>query len=192
MNTDFFHKLTEFQEPYPQLIIKVPFSDGRGFFTESYKESDFIKAGILDIFKQDNVSFSHKGTFRGLHFQKKPYEMAKLVSVLSGEILDFIVDIRPESSTYRRWKGLYLTSENQRLLYAPCGFAHGFIALEEKTIVHYKCSSEYNQQYDASICFDDPDINIQFPFELMKHISEKDRTAPSLKNIEDYYRGFAK
>lgn len=192
MNTNFFDKLIEFEERQPQIITKIPFSDDRGFFTESYKESDFITAEIYDTFKQDNVSFSHKGTFRGLHFQRKPYEMAKLVSILNGEVIDFIVDIRPESKTYKKWKGIYLTAENQKMVYIPKGFAHGFIALSEDVIMSYKCSCEYHSEYDACVRYDDPDINIQFPFEIVKFISEKDRTAPYLKEIEDYYRGFGK
>ena len=192
MKLDFFTPICNFQEPFPRLITKVPHSDERGFFVENYKQSDFIEKGIADNFVQDNMSVSNRGVFRGLHFQRKPYEMAKLVSVLSGEIIDFIVDIRPTSLTYKRWKQFYLTSENQKMLYVPSGFLHGFISLGDKTIVSYKCSCEYNYQYDAGIRYDDPDIKIEFPFEMIKYISEKDKNLPYLKDIEDYYRGFAK
>jgi dTDP-4-dehydrorhamnose 3,5-epimerase len=188
---NFFETLTQFQEPCPQIITKIPFSDDRGFFAENYRESEYHEAGIVDNFKQDNVSFSHKGTFRGLHFQKKPYETSKLVSVLKGEVIDFIVDIRPSSSSYKKWENIYLTESNQRLLYIPQGYAHGFITFSD-VIFYYKCSCEYNSSYDGCIKYDDPDINIQFPFDIIKYISEKDKTAPYLKDIEEYYRGFGK
>jgi dTDP-4-dehydrorhamnose 3,5-epimerase len=192
MNINFFKKLTQFCEPCPQIITKISFSDDRGFFAESYRRSDFVEAGINDDFKQDNVSFSKKGTFRGLHFQLKPNETSKLISVLNGEVLDFIVDIRPDSLTYRKWEAIYVTAENQRLVYVPSGFAHGFITLSDDVIFTYKCSTEYKAEYDACIRYNDPDINIQFPFEIIKHISEKDKTALSLKDLEKYYRGFVK
>ena len=192
MKLDFFTPMCNFEEPFPRIITKNSFSDERGFFVENYKQSYFQEQGISDIFVQDNMSVSHKGVFRGLHFQRKPFETSKLVSVLNGEIIDFIVDLRPNSKTYTWYETVHLTAENKKMLYVPGGYAHGFLSLENNTIVTYKCSCEYNYQYDAGIRYDDPDIGIQFPFDMIKFISEKDRNLPYLKNIEDYYKGFNK
>lgn len=172
------------------LIQPKVFADSRGFFIESYKKSDFEKAGIEIDFIQDNHSHSIKGVLRGLHFQKKPFEQGKLVRCIKGAIYDVAVDLRKGSPAFGRWVASELTEENNFMLWIPPGFAHAFLTLSESADVVYKVSgSEYSPEYDAGLRFDDPDIAILWPFEkygIKKPIlSPKDERLPRLKDIID-------
>jgi dTDP-4-dehydrorhamnose 3,5-epimerase len=169
----------------PELVIIQPkvFIDERGLFMETYKESDFVKNGISDKFKQDNHSKSIKGVLRGLHYQSDPYPQGKLVRVIYGKIWDVAVDIRKTSPTFLQWSGIELSGENKKMFYIPKGFAHGFITLSDQVHLLYKCTSEYNKDYDKGIRFDDPDINIRWP-QLDYIISKRDKQLPYLKDTD--------
>ena len=173
----------------PEVILIKPkvFQDERGFFLETYKKSDFEKAGINAEFVQDNHSKSVKGVLRGLHFQKKPFAQGKLVRCVRGKIFDVAVDIRKGSPTFGKWVGYELSEENRYILWIPEGFAHGFLTLSEEAEVIYKVSGgEYSPQHDAGIIWNDPDINIKWPVNQVKEIilSEKDKKLPFLKDID--------
>jgi dTDP-4-dehydrorhamnose 3,5-epimerase len=146
------------------VIIIEPkvFGDRRGFFLESYHHGRYAAAGIKDLFVQDNISFSLRNTLRGLHYQH-PQGQAKLVQVLKGEIFDVAVDIRYGSPTFGRWTGAVLSSENNRQLYVPEGFAHGFCVLSQDALFHYKCSDFYAPENEGGICWDDPELGIAWP-----------------------------
>jgi len=161
-------KLDELKVISPQI-----FKDQRGWFYEAFSTSDFIK-GV--VFVQDNHSYSiHRGTIRGLHLQKPPYEQAKLVRVLKGKILDVVVDLRPDSENYLKVHSFELNSDNKRALYIPKGFAHGFITLEDHTEVYYKVDQIYSKENEITIKFDDSTLNIHWP-EISEYVlSEKDR-----------------
>lgn len=158
-------------------------NDERGYFMESFNERTFQeKTGILVHFVQDNQSKSTKGVLRGLHYQTGEHSQAKLVRVLEGEVYDVVVDIRPESETYGQHYGIMLSAENQKQLFVPKGFAHGFLVLSETATFFYKCDAFYNKESEAGIIFNDADLNIdwQFPVESLI-ISEKDKVQPTFK-----------
>ncbi len=164
------------------LIKPKIFKDERGYFTESYKKSDFSGYGINVEFVQDNFSFSKKNVIRGLHFQKTPYEQAKLVRCIKGKIIDVAVDLRPSSPTYKKWVSVILSDENSCILFIPRGFAHGFGVLSDEAYVYYKCDNEYRAEYDSGVRYDDPEINISWGIEN-PIISEKDLKLPFLKDL---------
>ncbi|WP_319475427.1 dTDP-4-dehydrorhamnose 3,5-epimerase [Marispirochaeta aestuarii] len=173
-----------FSGELPGLVIIEPrvFPDDRGFFLETFKESDFTPAGISGPFVQDNHSRSSRGVLRGLHFQKEPHAQGKLVRVSRGVAWDVAVDLRNSSPAYGKWTALELSEDNQRMVYIPPGFAHGFLALEDDTELQYKCTAEYNGDADAGIRWDDPDIAIDWPFTDVI-VSEKDMSLPYLKDL---------
>lgn len=162
-------------------IIPTKFQDERGFFFESYNKYDFFKNGIAVEFVQDNTSFSWKNVVRGMHFQFPPYEQGKLIRVLAGRILDVVVDIRRGSSTFGKWVSRELSSENNKMLWIPPGFAHGFFAIED-SIVHYKVTREYNREAEGGIIYNDPIINIRWP-STQPIASKKDLMWPGFKNF---------
>jgi len=168
------------------LVEARTFPDDRGFFMESFKESEFIKNGIATKFVQDNYSQSSKGTLRGLHYQKDPKAQAKLVTVLKGEIFDVGVDIRQNSPTFGKWVGEILSENNHRLLYVPEGFAHGFCVLSDKADVIYKVNNEYSPENDRGILWNDPDVNVDWPMENPT-LSEKDQKQPLLKDADNSF-----
>ncbi len=171
-----------YEKPEPVVIARQAFADERGIFYEMYKYTDFKNNGIDTKFLQDNLSFSKKGVLRGLHYQKGSKAQAKLVSVIQGSIIDVIVDVRPYSNTFKQWSSYYLNDCNKTMLYVPEGFAHGFVSLGNNTIVHYKCTQEYDPSSDSGIRYDDPTLNIKWPQNIELIISEKDRNLPYLKN----------
>lgn len=156
------------------------FKDSRGFFMETYHEERYRQFGIDRIFVQDNLSYSVQGTLRGLHFQKK-HPQAKLVQVITGEIFDVAVDIRQGSPTFGKWTGVSLSDQNQRQLFIPEGFAHGFCVMSETCHFSYKCSDFYAPDDEGGILWSDPDIGIEW---LIKEpiISEKDKKHPRLSD----------
>jgi dTDP-4-dehydrorhamnose 3,5-epimerase len=161
------------------LVVLDPqcFQDGRGFFMETFKESEFAKLGIEVRFVQDNESRSYRGVLRGLHFQSEPYAQAKLVRVAQGAVWDVAVDIRPNSASYGHWYGQELSEENRLMLYIPAGFAHGFVTLRDETHFIYKCSAEYNKDCEGGIRWNDPELGIKWPLTNVI-VSGKDQLLP--------------
>ena len=175
--------------PLAGLMAITPkrFPDDRGWFSESYKYSDFAAAGISDRFVQDNLSQSEIATLRGLHYQLPPHAQGKLVQVLAGRIWDVAVDVRRSSPTFRQWYGIELDAQTGTLFWIPPGFAHGFVALENNTRVQYKCTAEYHSPSERSIRYSDVELSIQWPAipgTVPYKLSAKDRDAPCLKDAE--------
>lgn len=169
---------TEIEGVY--IIEPKVFGDSRGFFMETYNEKDFKKNGLDYIFVQDNQSKSHKGVLRGLHFQKE-HPQAKLVRVVEGEVFDVAVDLRKGSKTYGKWVGVILSEENKKMFMIPRGFAHGFVVLSETAQFVYKCDDFYHPEDEGGIMYNDPDINIEWPYKGDVELSEKDKRHPLLK-----------
>ena len=145
------------------LIIKpTVFQDTRGYFFESYRHDILATHGFSDSFTQDNESKSQKNVLRGLHFQNPPHAQAKLVRVVKGKILDVAVDIRSASETYGQYVSIHLSEENKTMLLIPEGFAHGFVTLEDETIVNYKCSDTYHKQSEQTLLWDDKELAIKW------------------------------
>ena len=157
------------------------FGDNRGFFMETYKQSDFEEAGLKYNFIQDNQSRSHKGVLRGLHYQKK-YPQAKLVRVIQGEVFDVAVDLRKGSPTYGKWVGAILSAENKKMFLIPRGFAHGFLVLSDTAEFVYKCDEVYHPEDEGGIMWNDPDVGISWPLEGEPSLSEKDKVHPLLRD----------
>ncbi|MBT5830842.1 MAG: dTDP-4-dehydrorhamnose 3,5-epimerase [Candidatus Latescibacteria bacterium] len=169
------------------LITAKQFPDDRGFFMETYKETDFASNGITCNFVQDNYSRSTYGVLRGLHYQKDPDAQGKLVSVIKGKIYDVAVDIRQGSPHYGQCVGVELSDERPELLWVPEGFAHGFCVLSDTVDFTYKCSSaEYAPDTYRGIAWDDPDLNISWPIPN-PNLSERDQTLPQLKDADNNY-----
>ncbi|WP_296146229.1 dTDP-4-dehydrorhamnose 3,5-epimerase [uncultured Flavobacterium sp.] len=160
--------------------------DERGYFMESFNERTFQEAvGKETHFVQDNQSFSKKGVLRGLHYQTGENAQAKLVRVLQGEVLDVAVDIRPESKTYGKHVAVLLSEENQKQLFVPRGFAHGFIVLSETATFFYKCDNFYNKESEGGVLYNDKTLNIDWKLpESELIISEKDQILPTLENAK--------
>lgn len=158
------------------------FGDNRGWFMESFNLQKLKDLGIKfeGEFVQDNHSFSEKkNTIRGMHFQIDPYVQAKIVRCTRGALLDVIVDLRKNSSTYKKWTAVELTEENKRLLYVPRGFAHGFKTLTDNVEIQYKADNYYSKEQDGGFLWDDPEIGIDWDVEN-PILSEKDANAPIL------------
>jgi dTDP-4-dehydrorhamnose 3,5-epimerase len=165
------------------LLILEPkvFGDARGFFMETWNQGRYHESGIKAQFVQDNISVSRRGALRGLHFQN-PSPQGKLVSVLQGEVFDVAVDLRQSSTTFGKWHGLNLSSENKRQFYVSPGFAHGFVVLSETAMFHYKCTDFYSPKDEMTISWDDPDIGIQWPID-QPTLSEKDAKGLRLRDV---------
>lgn len=161
--------------PLEGLVIIKPkiFVDPRGYFFESYNIEDYARHGIDCDFVQDNQSLSKKGVLRGLHFQNPPYAQDKLVRVISGSVLDIVVDIRKKSPTYGQHYKVLLSGDNNLALFVPKGFAHGFICLENNTLFYYKCSSVYNKDAEGGLLWNDPVLNIDWGIDAPL-LSDKD------------------
>lgn len=182
--------ILRFAENGPVLIEPKIFKDERGYFYESFNESEF-KQQVADItFVQDNESKSNYGVLRGLHFQKPPYAQSKLVRVIKGAVLDIVVDIRKGSPTYGKWFSVYLSEENHRQFFVPQGFAHGFISLRDDTVFQYKCDNFYNPESEGGISFSDPSLGIPWGIWIPMQdliISEKDKYNI---NLDDFNNPF--
>jgi len=160
------------------------FADARGYFFESYNEDEFVKNGITNRFVQDNQSKSGYGVIRGLHCQLGEHSQAKLVRVLQGKVLDVAVDIRRDSPTFGKHVAVELSAENQRQLFIPRHFLHGFSVLSETAVFVYKCDNLYCKAAEFGIRYDDEEIGIDWKIPADKVItSEKDRLANKLKDI---------
>ena len=167
------------------IIEPQVFEDERGYFFESWNQAKMKEAGLDYNFIQDNQSKSCYGVIRGIHFQKGEFSQAKLVRVLQGSVLDVAVDLRRNSPTFGKYVAVELSSENKKQLMIPRGFGHGFSVLSETAVFAYKCDNVYNKASEVGIRFDDPDIGIDWKIDPKKAIlSEKDKTAPFLKEVE--------
>ena len=176
--------LTRIETEIPDLVLleATAHGDERGFLVESFREDLWSEHGVEGPFLQENHSRSSRGILRGLHFQTSPGQ-AKLVRCVRGAIWDVAVDLRKDSPTYRRWDGYELSDENQRQLFVPVGFGHGFCVLSDLADVAYKLTSVYDPETEAGIRWDDPDVGVDWPVSD-PHLSERDVTAPTLAEIE--------
>ena len=174
---------TEISDVY--IIEPSVFGDNRGYFLESYNQKRFEEVVGKTSFVQDNESKSSKGVLRGLHFQKPPFEQAKLVRCIEGEVLDVAVDIRKNSKTYGKHVAVLLTGENKRQLFVPRGFAHGFLVLSTSATFAYKVDNTYAPEFDAGIRWNDKELNIQWGLKGSEVlVSAKDAELPFLSEFE--------
>lgn len=170
---------TKLQGAY--IIDPERLEDERGFFARTWCQREFIEHGLNPRLVQCNLSYNHKkGTFRGMHYQSAPYEEAKLIRCSRGAIQDIIIDLRPDSPTFKKYIAAILTADNRKMLYAPEQFAHGFITLEDDTEIFYQMSEFYSLQYARGFRWDDPAFGIQLPLEVAV-ISERDRSYPDFR-----------
>lgn len=179
--SNFTFNETKIKDVY--IIDVKTYGDNRGYFMETYKESDFKEAGLDYNFVQDNQSSSRKGVLRGLHFQKT-HPQAKLVRVLKGEVFDVAVDLRKNSPTYGQWVGVVLSEENKRQFMIPRGFAHGFVVMSDYAEFAYKCDDLYHPEDEGGIMWNDPAIGIEWPEVGELILSEKDKVHPSLADLK--------
>lgn len=164
---------------------KKSFADGRGFFMEVYNKEVFEEAGFFEQFIQDNLSFSKKGVLRGLHLQKEPYTQGKLITIIDGHVLDVAVDLREGSPTFGDYIMIELSSQNNKQLYVPPGFAHGFFALQS-THFFYKCTAPYRKDFEVGIMWDDEELQIPWG-EGDKIISDKDNQQMTFKDFRKMF-----
>ena len=176
-------EITEFSISGLKRIRPTVYRDDRGFFLESYNEERYRSFGIECRFVQDNHSLSKKGTLRGLHYQSTPGQ-AKLVRAGKGRVFDVAVDLRPGSSTFGKWEGVYLDAESHEQFFIPVGFAHGFCVVSEEAVILYKVSSLYNPDTECALMWDDPEIGVNWPIS-QPHLSQRDVQAES---FADYRR----
>jgi len=171
--------------PLPGLLLLRPrlIRDARGHFLEIWSRDRYEAAGLPSEFVQDNVSVSARGVVRGLHAQAAPHAQGKLVTVVHGAIFDVAVDARPDSATFGQWYGVELRASAGTQLWIPSGFLHGFQALEENSVVQYKCTAPYHQPAEFSVRWDDPAIGIRWPIEAPM-LSAKDSEAPPLRVLD--------
>lgn len=173
--------------PFDDCYILTPnvFGDDRGTFFESFNKEKFYSATALKVdFIQDNQSKSKKGVLRGLHFQNGEFAQAKLVRVIKGSVLDIVVDIRPNSNTFGKHFSMILSEQNNKQVFIPKGFAHGFLVLEDDTIFAYKCDNYYNKASESGIIYNDTFLNIDWQYlEKDLIISEKDQTLPAFETL---------
>ena len=154
--------------------------DKRGFFARFFCEKEFKNAGLEHRFVQVNNSLTAtKGTLRGMHYQIPPASEVKVVRCIKGALFDVIVDLRPDSPTFKKWFGAELTEENRTMMYVPRGFAHGLVTLQDDTEVLYLVSSFYAAENERGVRYNDPSIAIEWPFQI-RETSEKDRSWPDL------------
>jgi dTDP-4-dehydrorhamnose 3,5-epimerase len=163
-----------------ELIPRI-FADERGHFFESYNKPLFDSLGLPMTFVQDNQSFSTKGVLRGLHFQTEPFAQGKLVRVITGQVLDVAVDLRPDSPTFGQYETFLLDAKLANMAWIPEGFAHGFVALED-SIFSYKCTNVYSKTSESGIRWDDPDLNIDWGIDD-PNVSEKDQALPNFRAL---------
>lgn len=168
---------TKLEDVY--IIELEKMEDERGFFARAWCQKEFEKHGLDSQLVQVNLSFNNKkGTLRGMHYQVAPYEETKLVRCIRGAIYDLIIDLRPESPTYKQSFGVELTPENRKMFCVPKGFAHGYLTLEDNTEVLYQVSQFYAPGAEKGIRWIDPEFNLKWPLDENLLISEKDRNWP--------------
>lgn len=175
-------KVTPTTIPDVLLIEPKVFGDHRGWFCESWHQERYAEHGIGPSFIQDNQAFSTRGILRGLHIQN-PYGQGKLVQVVAGTVFDVAVDVRRGSPTFGRWVGAELSAENKHQFWVPTGFLHGYLVTSESAIFSYKCTDSYHPETQFAARWDDPEIGIAWPAGIEPILSDKDRDAPSLRQI---------
>ena len=168
-----------------KILLPSIHNDSRGYFLETYNQIQLNKALNCDIcFVQDNTSFSTKGVLRGLHFQKGIFAQSKLIRVVSGSILDVVVDLREKSPTFLKHFSVELSETNQKQLFVPRGFAHGFVVLSDNAHISYKCDNFYNKDSEGGVLYNDRDLGIDWKLEQDQiKVSDKDLELPSLSAI---------
>ncbi len=168
------------------LLIITPqiFKDKRGYFFETYHLKRYTKSGVVSRFVQDNESMSMVGTIRGMHLQTGNFAQGKLVRVVRGKIFDVAVDLRLNSPTFGKYFSIELDDIEYKQLFIPPGFAHGFAALEDNTILNYKCTEYYNPESEITLLWDDPTVGIKWPIDNPV-ISDKDRQGKTLNEIKE-------
>ena len=165
------------------MIEAKKIKDERGFFATSWEKNTFLENGINSEFVQSSISFNHKkGTIRGMHYQINNFQ-DKLVRCTRGRIFDVVVDLRPESSSFKQWTNVELSEENHTMIYIPKRFAHGFQTLVDNSEIFYQMSEYYNPDSSRGFRFDDPTIDISWPTKLTV-ISQKDKELPLFENIQ--------
>lgn len=156
--------------------------DNRGFFARGWDQTILEQQGLIGSVTQQNIAFSKtKGTVRGLHYQKAPHQETKFIRCTRGAVFDVIVDLRPDSPTYKQWLGLTLSMDDYRALYMPKDFAHGFQALEDNSEIMYLVSEPYTPDFEAGIRFNDPSLSVEWPLPVTM-ISEKDMSWPDFSS----------
>lgn len=173
---------------FESLYIIEPnvFADSRGYFFEGFNKAELENLGLQISIVQTNISESQKGVVRGLHFQNPPYEQGKLIRVLKGGVLDVVVDIRKNSTTFGKHFAIELTEENKKGLWVPPGFAHGFKTLQDQTLFYYNCTAGYNKESEGSILWNDPALKIDWQI-ANPILSEKDSQAPLFTNLHSKF-----
>lgn len=175
-------KFTEIKLKGAFVIEIEKLSDARGFFARSWCRKEFEAHGLTSRIVQANVSYNlKKGTLRGMHYQIAPYQECKLIRCTRGAIYDVIIDLRPNSPTYKQWAGVELTADNSIMFFVPQDFAHGFQTLMDETEITYQVSQFYTPGSERGIRFDDPAFGIQWPLEVAV-ISDKDKSWPNFVN----------
>lgn len=171
---------------FDDLLIIEPqvLGDERGYFMESYNYKTFLEKGITVQFVQDNQSKSKKGVLRGLHYQNAPFAQSKLIRVLTGSIMDYVLDLRKDKSTFGQIFPLEITAENKKQLFIPKGFAHGFLVLSDYAEVLYKTDQFYNKNHEGGINFFDSSLEINLDNRESMLLSEKDKNLPLLDNAQ--------
>lgn len=155
-----------------------PVEDHRGFFARTYCEDEFRDRGLETHFAQASIAFSsRRGTLRGMHYQRDPHAEVKLLRCTRGAVYDVVIDLRPDSRTLRRWFAAELSAANRRMLYAPHGFAHGYLTLEDETEISYQMSAPYHADAAAGVRWNDPAFGVQWPFDPIV-MAERDRSYP--------------
>jgi dTDP-4-dehydrorhamnose 3,5-epimerase len=166
------------------LISPEPIGDERGIFARVWCRQEFREHSLADDFVQCNTAFNRsRGTLRGMHFQRTPHREVKLVRCTKGSIFDAIVDLRPDSPTYKQWAGFELSADNRKMLYIPKGFAHGYLTLTDNSEVFYQVSTAYAPQNEGGVRWDDPAFGIHWPAMGPLIISVKDRRWPDYEEI---------
>jgi dTDP-4-dehydrorhamnose 3,5-epimerase len=171
----------------PGVLLLEPrvFADARGFFLESYSEKTMAEGGIRERFVQDNHSFSFRHVLRGLHYQIRSPQ-GKLVTAVTGEIFDVVVDLRRSSGAFGKWYGVTLSEKNKRMLWIPRGMAHGFLVISESAHVLYKTTDSYTPQFERTLAWNDPTLGIDWPIETHPIISAKDGEGLTLRQAETF------
>jgi dTDP-4-dehydrorhamnose 3,5-epimerase len=177
-------KVTETKLPGVNIIDPQVFSDSRGAFHESFNQQRFDQLVQKDVtFVQDNHSVSTKGVIRGLHYQISPFLQGKLVRVVSGAVFDVAVDIRVDSKSFGKWVGVELTADNNRQLWIPEGYAHGFQVISDSAVFLYKTTNFYSPEHERCIRWDDPDLAIEWPSEDGAVLSDKDKSGAWISEV---------
>lgn len=177
-------KITKLELEGVKILEPNYFEDYRGYYSETYSKRTLHELGIDTVFVQDNHSLTlKKGIIRGIHFQNNPKAQTKLVRCSRGRVMDYVVDLRKDSSTFKKWISVELSEENRMQIWIPKGFGHAFVSLVDNCEVQYKVDELYYPEHDRAITWNDPQINIEWPI-AEPIISQKDMAAPLLKDSD--------